>query len=383
MQHYRPDMTKETVRVLKFGGSSFATPEAYHVVARHLAVRVARGERLCVVVSAMSGTTGRLSELLHSIAPSPEPQDVDAALGTGEILASTLVRAVLGTHRVDAVSLNAFQLGWRASADFTAGQLTDFPDTVIADALQRVPVVVISGGQAVTDDNRLVMLGRNSSDLTAIAVAVAMRRPAVTIYSDVEGVFTADPYRLADTSLIPQLGYRHAKAYSQWGAKVLHSGCIELAERHRVRIQCASLSAEGGTSIGTEIAEDGQGVQVCLPDNVVICRVPANGSRFAIEPFPIVDQPDHFAARLDDRYCELSAAGAITTVQELAPVVSFSLDGARHIHAVPKAERETHAQEIHDRLVKGTPFPKVHRALLKQRGSHSGVYGSVSRGAPA
>ncbi|WP_323122582.1 amino acid kinase family protein [Burkholderia alba] len=382
-------MNEDAVSVLKFGGSSFANPEAYHAVARHLAARVARGERLCVVVSAMSGTTGRLSELLHSIVPSPEPQDVDAALGTGEILASVLVRAVLGAHRVEAVSLNAFQLGWRASADFTAGRLTDFPDTVIADALRRTPVVTISGGQAVTDDHRLVMLGRNSSDLTAIAVAVAMRRPAVTIYSDVEGVFTADPYRLANTSLIPQLGYRQAKAYSQWGAKVLHSGCVELAERHHVRIRCATLDADGTTRVGTEIAESGPGVQVCLPDHIVICRASANASGrlaapgFAAQPVPVAGRAGHFAAALDDRYRELAAAGAVATADELAPVAAFSLDGALQVHAVPKAERQAYAQDIHDRLVKDTDFPKAQGQPQKQRGSHSGVYGDAPREASA
>jgi len=378
-------MNNDTLCVLKFGGSSFANPEAYHVVARHLAERVALGERVCVVVSAMSGTTGRLSELLHSVVPCPEPQDVDAILGTGEILASALVSAVLRTYQVQAISLNAFQLGWRASANFTEGKLTDIPDAVITDALKRTPVVVISGGQAITDDNRLIMLGRNSSDLTTIAVAVAMRCPTVTIYSDVEGVFTADPYRLENTSLITRLGYQHAKAYSQWGAKVLHSGCIEFAEQHQVRIQCASLTADGRTCFGTEIAQDGHGVQVCLPDNVVVCRVAPNASeRIAacacvVELFPVVDRADYFVARLDRNYQELAAAGVMLSMDELTPVAFFSLDGALHLHAVPKAERLAHAQEIHDRLVKDTSFTKIHRQLQKPRGSHSGVYGNLSQ----
>lgn len=385
MAYHRSDANNSTVHVLKFGGSSFVSPEAYHVVARHLVERATRGERLCVVVSAMSGTTGRLSELLHSIAPSPESQDVDAVLGTGEILASALVRAALSAHRVGTTSLNGFQLGWRASGDFREGRLTDFPETVIADALRRVPIVVISGGQATTDDNRLIMLGRNSSDLTAVAVAVAMRCPTVTIYSDVEGVFTADPYELANTSLIPRLGYQQAQAYSQWGAKVLHSGCIELAQRHHVRIQCASLTSDGRTLLGTEIAEVGSGVQVCLPNNVVICRALGNAfgrtaaSRLASELFAVTARPDHFAATPNSRYKELTAAGVVATVDELAPVASFPLEGALQIHAVPKAERLTRAQEIHDFLVKGMSFPKQHRQLLKQRGSHSGVYGDLSQ----
>jgi aspartate kinase len=383
--HRNSDANNSSVHVLKFGGSSFVSPEAYHVVARHLAKRATKGEHLCVVVSAMSGTTGRLSELLHLIAPSPETQDVDAVLGTGEILASALVRAALSAHRVGSTSLNGFQLGWRASGDFRVGRLTDFPATVIADALRRGPIVVISGGQATTEENRLIMLGRNSSDLTAVAVAVAMRCPTVTMYSDVEGVFTADPYLLANTSLIPRLGYQQAQAYSQWGAKVLHSGCIELAQRHQVRIQCASLTSDGRTLLGTEITEVGRGVQVCLPNNLVICRVLGNAcgatdaSRLASELFAVAARPDHYAATPNSRYKELTAAGVVVTVDELAPVASFSLEGALQIHAVPKTERLTRAQEIHDFLVQDMSFPKQHRQLLKQRGSHSGVYSDLSQ----
>jgi aspartate kinase len=376
------------VSVLKFGGSSFASPEAYHVVARYLAARVASGERLCVVVSAMSGTTGRLSELLHAIAPSPQPEDVDAVLATGEVLASGLVRAALVMHGVSAVSLNAFQLGWRASDSFTAGKLTHFPNAAIFAALQRASVVVISGGQATTEDGRLVMLGRNSSDLTAIAVAEAMQCPSVTIFSDVEGVFTADPYRFTNTRLIPRLGFRQAKAYSQWGAKVLYIGCIELAERHRVRIQCASLSSDGHVHLGTEIAEeDSPGIQVCLPEKIVICR-PGGDVRTLIaayhgrgpdaEPVRVENRQEHFAVRLDDDFRQLAAAGIAIAAEDLAPVFSFSMDGSVRAHAFRNDDRLSRAQELHDRLLVGTPFPEARRQLNKQRGIYSGVYGSFA-----
>lgn len=381
---------QRAVSVLKFGGSSFANPEAYHVVARHLAGRVARGEQLCVVVSAMSGTTGRLSELLHTLVPSPQPEDVDAVLATGEILASGLVRAVLATHGIAAVSLNAFQLGWRASDRFTAGKLTHFSDAAISAALQRASVVVISGGQATTEDGRLVMLGRNSSDLTAIAVAVAMQCPSVTIFSDVEGVFTADPYRFANTRLIPQLGFRQAKAYSRWGAKVLHSGCTELAELHRVRIQCASLASDGHVHIGTEITEEGCGIQVCLPDNVVISRSGSDVPNFitayrnrnpGVELVPVDNLPDHFAVRLDDDFRQLSTAGIAIAVEDVAPIFAFSMDGNLRAYAVRDTDRLTLAQEIHDRLLIDTSFPEARRQLNKQRGTHSDVYGRLSKDA--
>jgi aspartate kinase len=374
--------------VLKFGGSSFATPHAYHRVARYLAARVAQGERLCVIVSVMSGTTGRLSELLHAIVPSPQAEDVDATLGTGEILAAALVRATLVANGVAAISLNAFQLGWRARGNFTAGRLADIPADAITDALQRAPVVVISGGQATSEDGRLVMLGRNSSDLTAIAVAAALQCESATIFSDVEGVFTADPFRLASASLIPQLGYRYAKAYSEWGAKVLHAGCVAFAERHGVLIRCASLDADGQAHFGTRITHEGNGVQVCLPEHLVICRPGCGRAAFveAIGPLgpagecvPVVGMPDACAVLPDDRYRSLVAAGIAVTVENLLPIAAFHFDGRLSVHAAPREHRDARAQALHDALVGEARFPKPTRLPEKGRGSHSAVFGSLVR----
>jgi len=234
------------------------------------------------------------------------------------------------------------------------------------------------------------MLGRNSSDLTAIAVAVAMQCPSVTIFSDVEGVFTADPYRFTNTRLIPQLGFRQAKTYSQWGAKVLHSGCTELAELHGVRIQCASLTSDGHVHLGTEIAEEGCGIQVCLPENVVISRSGRGVPNFIAayrnrnpdaEPVPVDNLPDHFAVRRDDDFRQLSTAGIAIAAEDLAPIFVFSMDETLRAYAVPDTDRLPRAQEYHDRLLIGTSFPESRRQLNKQRGTHSDVYGGLSKDA--
>ena len=374
------------ISVLKFGGSSFANPAAYGTVAGYLAKRVASGEKLCVIVSAMSGTTGRLSELLSLIAPNALPEDVDAVLGTGEILASALVRAALVAKDVRAASLNAYQLGWSASDKFTSGQLASFTDSHISAAFERASVVVIAGGQAMTKDGRLVMLGRNSSDLTAVAAAIALRCESATIFSDVEGVFTADPYRLVNARLIPRLGYQRARDYSQFGAKVLHSGCIELAQRHKIRIRCASLATDGNAYYGTEISDDGFGIQVCMPENFRICRLANGQSDFAAEidvgkPLhltPAFNLEGYFAAQLSDSYHHMIARGALIGCDDLSPVVAFDGDGSMLVYAVPKQERVLQAQEIHDDLLIGCPFGDTVRRPSKQRGTHTNVYGGLS-----
>lgn len=186
------DVDAPNIEVWKFGGSSFLTPEAYQRVSKVIAKRTHQGKKLCVVVSAMSGTTGRLAELLDAVAPQHTNEDRDAVLGTGEALAAALVRAALNKTGVTATSLNAFQLGWRATNRFANGELIHTPEDAIRVALTTHSVVVISGGQAL-HDQRLVMLGRNSSDLTAIAVAASLGLQKTTIFSDIEGVCSADP----------------------------------------------------------------------------------------------------------------------------------------------------------------------------------------------
>lgn len=381
--------SENTISVLKFGGSSFTSPSAYRTVARYLASRALSGERLCVIVSAMSGTTGRLSELLCAIAPEAQPEDFDAVLATGEILASALVRAALVAEDVNAISLNAFQLGWRASDKFTSGQLMSFPDSCMSAAFDRAQVVVVSGGQATTEDGRLVMLGRNSSDLTAIAAAVALKCNSVTMFSDVEGVFTADPYRLANTRLITSLSYRRAITYSQFGAKVLYSGCIELAQQHHIRIQCASLAVEGNVYYGTEISEDGLGIQVCMPENFLICRFADTPKDYAT-PLHIgkaphlmsaVNRGGYFAARVDDSYHRMVAGGALINCDDLSPILAFARDGSMEVHAVARDERVPYAQAIHEVLLAGCPFREPISRLDKQRGTHTNVFSSHAEAA--
>src|SRR5262249_24046615 len=156
------------------------------------------------------------------------------------ILAAGLVRAALAAEQVEAISLNAFQLGWRATGSFASGRLESMSGAKLEAALDKAKVVVVSGGQATDGNDRRMMLGRNSSDLTAVAAAVALGCNSATIFSDIEGVCTADPYLFLNTRLIPELTYSAAKAYSRAGAKVLFAGCVELAEKHDVEIRCAS-----------------------------------------------------------------------------------------------------------------------------------------------
>jgi aspartate kinase len=241
------------VRVLKFGGSSFLSPADYNAIAAYLEERLHRdSSRLVVVVSAGSGTTGRLLEAMLKVNPSPPPATLDGVLATGEMVSAGLLEAALEGRGVPALSLTGFTLGMRSDDTFTRARIEDIDLTAIRSAFAARRVVVASGGQALAASGRLAMLGRNSSDLTAVALAGALRLSECEIFSDVPGVYTADPYLVPSASLLPEISFEAAATMSRHGAKVLHHGAVEHAARCGVRILCRALRPQEitGTVIG-------------------------------------------------------------------------------------------------------------------------------------
>jgi aspartate kinase len=252
--------------VLKFGGSSFLTPGDYGRVAAHIAARLgARGSKIVVVVSAMSGTTGNLKALMLDINDRAPPACLDGALATGEMLGACLLEAAIGRLGIAATSLNGYTMGIRSNADFGRATIESTDPGPLRAALERSDVVIAAGGQAVDASGRLSMLGRNSSDLTAIVIASMLGLRTCEIYSDVAGVYTADPYLVPDATLIPEIAFSAVARMSRHGAKVLHHRAVDYAERHGVAIVCKSLT--GGVEIaGTVVAGTG------TPPSVAIAR---------------------------------------------------------------------------------------------------------------
>lgn len=240
--------------VLKFGGSSFLTPEDYSRVAGHIAVRLEAGAtKAVVVVSAMSGTTGNLKAIMLAVNEHASAASLDAALATGEMLSACLLEAAVSRLGIAVTSLNGYGLGLRTDSDFGRATIEGTDPQSLLAALQRHDVVIAAGGQAIDHAGRLTMLGRNSSDLTAIVMASMLGLPACEIYSDVSGVYTADPYLVPEARLIPEIGFRTIAQMSRHGAKVLHHRAVDLAERHGVAIVCKSLGS-GGEATGTIVA---------------------------------------------------------------------------------------------------------------------------------
>ena len=242
------------VRVIKFGGSSFLSASDYSDVAAYLAERLRRdSDRLIVVVSAGSGTTGRLLEMTRGINASPPAAALDGILATGEMVSAGLLEVALEGRGIPAISLTGFTVGIRSDDTFTRARIKNVDLAPMRDAIARRRVVIVAGGQALAACGRLAMLGRNSSDLSAIVIAGALRLGECEIFSDVPGVYTADPYLVPSAHLLPQIPFEALAAMSRHGAKVLHYAAVEQAAGCNIRIKCSSMQPEETT--GTIVGE--------------------------------------------------------------------------------------------------------------------------------
>jgi len=254
--------------VLKFGGSSFLELADYREVARYVDAR-ATDRRVVVVVSGMSGTTGRLLESALSIDPDLAPEVQDQLLATAEMVSAGFLRAALDAEGCPAIELYAPQLGISSDGNATRARIRSIDPEPLLRAMARHRVVVVAGGQATGPDGRITMLGRNSSDLTAVALAAALGLDRCEIFSDVPGVFTADPYLVPEARLLPALSYEQCVQMSRSGAKVLHGASVAVGRAAGVAIVCRALQGRGTCQRLTATAGSTVGVQASRWTSVV------------------------------------------------------------------------------------------------------------------
>ncbi|MEU1621714.1 aspartate kinase [Streptomyces sp. NPDC005722] len=223
--------------VLKFGGSTFRTPAAYHDLAAGLDERIRReGRPLAVVVSAMQGETEGLRGRLHEVNLRPEDATAAGMLCTGDLLSAHLLASALHRAGRSATVLAGHQVGLVTNSSFLWARVVSTDPGPLRRALERHEVVVVPGGQAVDGQGRPTWLGKNSSDLSALAVARAVESHVCEIHSDVDGIYTSDPHLVTGARLLPQVSYNMAALMSLYGAKVLHRRAVQLALRHRIEI---------------------------------------------------------------------------------------------------------------------------------------------------
>jgi len=252
--------------VLKFGGTSVAEPERIGRVADRVAREHRAGHELVVVVSAMGHSTDELIALAEAVSPDPQrlhPREFDMLVSAGERISMALLAMALRVRGVEAISFTGSQAAILTDGVHTGARIQEVRATRVRDELARGRVVIVAGFQGVSPDKEVTTLGRGGSDTTAVALAVALGAERCDIYTDVDGVFTADPRRVPQARRIPELDYDEVLELAYAGAQVLHPRAVELGRRFGVPIRVLS-SFRDDDEICTLITRKERGVEELL-----------------------------------------------------------------------------------------------------------------------
>jgi aspartate kinase len=226
--------------VQKYGGSSVADADKINNVARRIIASKEKGNEVVVVVSAMGKTTDELIQLARKINPNPRERELDVLLSTGEIVSSTLMAMALHNMGHKAVSLTGAQAGIETDSIHSKARITNIEPKRIVKELEQGNIVIVAGFQGITRDRDTTTLGRGGSDTTAVALAAALKAQMCEIYTDVEGVFTADPHVVPEAHKLKEIGYEEMLELATLGAKVMHSRAVELGQVYKMPILVAS-----------------------------------------------------------------------------------------------------------------------------------------------
>ena len=235
--------------VQKYGGSSVADADKIRNVAKRVSESFNKGNKVVVVVSAMGDTTDDLIELAGKINPSPEPREMDLLLSTGEIVSSTLLSMALHAMGFRAIALSGPQAGISTDSAFSRARITGIEPRRIVKELDKGNIVIVAGFQGLTTENDIATLGRGGSDTTAVALAASLKAKICEIYTDVEGVFTADPRIVPDAQKLNEIGYEEMLEMATSGARVMHHRSVELAQVFNMPILVASSLIDGPGTI--------------------------------------------------------------------------------------------------------------------------------------
>ncbi len=240
--------------VMKFGGTSVGdTGRLKHVAQRLVAARESGG-KVVAVVSAMGRTTDELVELAAEVSPSPEPREMDMLLSVGERISCALVAMAISDLGHSAISLTGSQAGIVTDSSHTKAKIVEVRARRIHEALDRDEIVLVAGFQGVSGESfDVTTLGRGGSDTTAVAIAAALGADACEIYTDVRGVFTADPRLVADARKLDRVSFEEMLEMASSGARVMMARSIEIARTHNVRLRIrSSFEDDDGTLITEE-----------------------------------------------------------------------------------------------------------------------------------
>ena len=285
--------------VQKFGGTSVGSTEKIKAVAQRVIKNHQLGNRMVVVLSAMSGETDRLTGLAHAIQRIPNRREMDMLLATGEQVTVALFAMAVKEAGVDAISLLGSQVAIHTDPMHTKARIESIDADLINKYLDQGKIVTIAGFQGVTDQGDITTLGRGGSDTTAVALAAAMNADVCEIFTDVEGVYTTDPNICSQARKIDSICYDEMLELASLGAKVLDIRSVGLAKRYSVPVHVRSTFSE---NIGTWVVEEEKIMESMLVSGITYSK---NEARITIKKVP--DQPG-IAAKI---FLPISDAGIL------------------------------------------------------------------------
>lgn len=226
--------------VQKYGGSSVADAGRIRNVACRIAKAKDDGNQVVVVVSAMGDTTDDLIRMAHQVNEQPGERELDVLLSTGELISSTLLAMALGALGYKAVSLTGVQAGIQTDSNYSRARILRVAPKRIVSELEKDNIAIVAGFQGVTQDMDITTLGRGGSDTTAVALAASLGAEICQIYTDVEGVHSADPRLVPRANKLSRIGYEEMLELASYGAKIIHPRAVEIGELYNMPILVAS-----------------------------------------------------------------------------------------------------------------------------------------------
>jgi aspartate kinase len=239
--------------VQKFGGTSVGSPERIKNVARTVIKEKLSGNQVIVVVSAMSGQTDALISLCKQVSDNPSKREMDMMVSTGEQVTIALLAMALIDQGHDAISYNGWQVGIRTTDEYSKAKILDIDTKLMRESLDAGNILVVAGFQGIDRKNNITTLGRGGSDTTAVAVAAALKADRCDIYTDVDGIYTADPRVVPDARRLDRISHDEMLELASMGSKVLHDRSVIFAMKYNVPLRVVSSFTEGpGTLIVKE-----------------------------------------------------------------------------------------------------------------------------------
>jgi aspartate kinase len=334
--------------VQKYGGTSVADPHRIREVARRVVKTAGRGNNVIVVVSAMAGETDKLIGLSHQITDAPDEREMDLLLSSGERMTSALTAMAIQQLGCDSVSLTGRQVGIITNSSHTKAMIKRIETKRLRNSLREGKIPVVAGFQGINRFSDVTTLGRGGSDTTAVAISAALKADMCEIYTDVDGIYTADPRVVREARCMRKVSYDEMLEMASLGAKVLHSRSVEFAKKYHVPLVVRSSFSNAPGTLVTKEEDD--------MEKIVVSGVAHDKNQSRITIMGVPDKPG-IAAKLFN-----AIAGANIIVDMIVQNISIETKATDISFTVPMADSKKAlkiTREVSERLkAKGVNIDK-------------------------